>query len=329
MADPAEELGDVDLVTGAARRHAADRLHPEAAVLAAQPGVLDARCGDAVLEGEGLVGADVAVEAVGVPTGDLPLLDRRAQRAPARIPDDAEPNGATADPDRPGAPPGAAAEALRLVGLAAVDPGLGERRAGELVGPGRGEPALGADGAALDRREVSGGGGRHAVGQGAAVRGRRCGELRPALPVQADRRHRLPGRAALHLEAHLTADGDRRDGGRERRLGRVGACRLAAGLDDLRQRDQVHRLRAVRAWRRTGRWFADGSRSQYGGQEEQHGACAQGATYGHGEPSGVGVGGSCHSTTPPPRVMSWICRALRTPALIRLHHTIAVRTYVR
>src|SRR6478609_3631702 len=41
-----EELGDVDLVAGATRVHPADRLHPEAAMLAAQPGELDARSGE-------------------------------------------------------------------------------------------------------------------------------------------------------------------------------------------------------------------------------------------------------------------------------------------
>src|SRR6478735_1485165 len=280
-----EELGDVDLVAGTPWVHPADRLHPEAAVLAAQPWELDASGGDAVPEGEAVVGADVAVEPVGVPAGDLPVLERRAQGVPARVLHHAEPQGAAADPGRLGASPGAPAQALGLVGPSAVLPLLRQRAARKPVGPGRGEPALGAGLVAGDCREAAEGGGPDPVGQRPAVPARRGGELGTAVPVLAGPGHRLPGGTALYLEPHLPAGGDRLDGGGEGRLRVIGTGHATTRLDDLGQRHEAGHLLGVPACRLTGGGFAGcvGGRAGCRHEQQGQGADGEGATCGHGD----------------------------------------------
>ena len=145
-----------------------------------------------------------------------------------------------------------------------MDPGLGERVAGELVGPGRVEPALGADGAARDRREPPEADPRDPVGQCLAVRARAGRELGSAVPVLAGRGHRLPGGAAPHLEPHRTTDGNRLDRGGEGGVRVVSGGHPATGLDDLWQRRQPDRLRDVRADRHAGDGFADVSVAEPG-----------------------------------------------------------------
>ena len=209
-------------------------LQPEAAVLAAQLVHLDARGGEAVLEGDPVLGRDVAVETVGVATRGLAPLGRLALAAAALVLDHAEAHRAALDLDGLGAALGALAQAVCLVALAAVAPlGLSER-AGEVLGVEGRRPALGALRLA--------GGGRVPCScppsRGRSVRCRGASPVRRTRPRPAVRpgpADVLPARATLDLEPDRATGLARLDRRGDGHLGGVGAGRATPLLDDLRQ----------------------------------------------------------------------------------------------
>ena len=216
-------------------------LHPERAVLAARLLELDAGGREAVLVRERALGADVAVEAVGELAGGLAVLLGHALRRAARVLDDAQAGGAAADGDGARVTLGAGAQALGLVGAAAVVPDRVQRAAGELVGPGRGHPAGGADRLALAGLGALEGHRLGAVGQRLAALGDRRTELGATLLVDLGLLDRLPLAALLDLQGNGATGLARLDGGGQAGLGRSGRRGALALADDLGQGHQARR----------------------------------------------------------------------------------------